>query len=187
MTMINDKILEGCNEEQMQLMCQACFEDDQNHTEETISLLRQIIGISPTVPYAFALLGSIYFDQAKLLDETYHYDKRKLYRDAIIHFEKAIALKPNSPGTILLLARACEQCSFLKQALKYYDLYLTFKPDKADIYYDKGMIYEYQQNYQTAIALYEKALSLDPNNAMYKNRVMKLQKRNYHTTKASDK
>ena len=196
MTMINDKILEGCNEEQMQLMRQACFEDDQNHTEETISLLRQIIGISPTVPYAFALLGSIYFDQAKLLDGTYHYDKRKrkyiaarrkLYRDAIVHFEKAIALKPNSPGTILLLARACEQCSFLKQALKYYDLYLTFKPDKADIYYDKGMIYEYQQNYQTATALYEKALSLDPNNAMYKNRVMKLQKRNYHTTEASDK
>ena len=186
MTMINDKILEGCNEEQTQLMHQACFEDDQNHTEETVLLLKQIIDISPTVPYAFALLGSIYFDQARSLDETYQYDKRrrkyiaarrKLYRDAIVHFEKAIALKPNSPGTILLLARACEQCSFLERALKYYDLYLTFKPDRADIYYDKGMIYEYQQNYQTATALYEKALLLDPTNAMYKNRAMKLQKK----------
>ena len=187
MTMINDKILEGCNEEQMQLMHQACFEDDQNHTEETVSLLRQIIGISPTVPYAFALLGSIYFDQAQLLDTTYHYDKRrrkyivarrKFYRDAIAHFEKAIALKPDSPGTILLLARACEQCSFLERAVRYYDLYLTFKPHRAEIYYAKGMIYEYQQDYPTALALYEKALSFEPDNKTYKYRLIKLRKRN---------
>nr|WP_303932980.1 hypothetical protein [Treponema denticola] len=77
MTMLNDKILEGCNEEQKELMRQVCFEDDQNHTEETIFLLRRIIDIQPTVPYAFALLGSIYLDQAQLLDATYHYDKRR--------------------------------------------------------------------------------------------------------------
>ncbi|UTC43042.1 tetratricopeptide repeat protein [Treponema sp. OMZ 857] len=196
MTMLNDKILEGCNEEQKELMRKVCFEDDQNHTEETIFLLRRIIDIQPTVPYAFALLGSIYLDQAQLLDETYHYDKRrqkyivarrKLYRDAIAHFEKAIALKPDSPGTILLLARACEQCSFLKRAVRYYDLYLTFKPHRAEIYYAKGMIYEYQQDYPTALALYEKALSFEPDNEMYKDRIMKLQKRNNHTTKTSKK
>ena len=40
--MINNKILEGCNEEQKELMRQVCFEDDQNHTEETILLLKKI-------------------------------------------------------------------------------------------------------------------------------------------------
>jgi len=88
--MINNKILEGCNEEQKELMRKVCFEDDQNHTEETIFLLRRIIDIQATVPYAFALLGSIYLDQAQLLDAAYHYDKRrrkyivarrKFYRD----------------------------------------------------------------------------------------------------------
>ena len=47
MTMLNNKILEGCNEEQTQLMHQACFEDDQNHTEETVLLLKQIIEHKP--------------------------------------------------------------------------------------------------------------------------------------------
>ena len=49
------------------------------------------------------------------------------------------------------------------------------------------MIYEYQQDYPTALALYEKALSFEPDNEMYKDRIMKLQKRNNHTTKTSKK
>ena len=77
MIKISDKRLQGCNADQQVLMHQALVEDDKNHTEKTILLLKQVIDIQPTVPYAFALLGSIYLDQAKLLDATYHYDKRK--------------------------------------------------------------------------------------------------------------
>ena len=194
MIKISDKRLQGCNADQQVLMHQALVEDDKNHTEKTILLLKRVIDIQPTVPYAFALLGSIYLDQAKLLDATYHYDKRKrkyitkridLYKNAIYYFEKALVLKPDWPGVVLLLARACEQCSFLKKALKYYDLYLTVRPNNAEAYYAKGMIYEYKKEYQTAIDLYQKALLFDPDNESYRNRIMKLQKNKKNITKSN--
>ncbi|MEL3912452.1 hypothetical protein [Treponema pedis] len=180
----SDSRLLGCNHEQIELMQKAIDADENNDLSKAIILLKKVIAIRPSVPYAFGLLASIYIDEAKLLDKKFNYEeknkcyirrRRKLYRTAIFLLEKALDLKPDWMGAVLVSARACEQLGFLNRALRYYGLYLAANPKRADIYYDVGLIYEYRKNYHTAKVLYKKALLFDNENEVYRKRLKKME------------
>ena len=96
--------------------------------------------------------------------------------------EKALDLKSDWIGAVLVSARACEQLGFLNRALRYYDLYLATNPKRADIYYDVGLIYEYRKNYHTAKALYKKALLFDNEIEVYRKRLKKMEILSEHDT-----
>lgn len=187
----SDSRLLGCNHEQIELMQKAIDADENNDLSKAIILLKKVIAIRPSVPYAFGLLASIYIDEAKLLDKKFNYEKenkgyirrrRKLYRTALFLLEKALDLKSDWIGAVLVSARACEQLGFLNRALRYYDLYLATNPKRADIYYDVGLIYEYRKNYHTAKALYKKALLFDNENEVYRKRLKKMEILSEHDT-----
>lgn len=131
--MTTNSIYEGCNKEQRELLDIAIKEDDLGNINKAKELYLHILEINDEVPYVHAMLGGLEFDNEN-------------YNVALIYFEKAILLKPNSPGAIELRGECKEYLCRYKEAVQDYNLAIELKPDFAKAYFRKGMIFHYEGN-----------------------------------------
>jgi len=82
------------------------------------------------------------------------YIAKKDYESAIEYYEKAINLAPD---------HAIRKNIPL---IKSYKKVLETKPDDINVWINMGYAYEYNKQYDEAVNCYEKALQIDPNNAL---------------------
>lgn len=82
------------------------------------------------------------------------------YKEAILHFRKAIALDPVQIIYYYNLANACLNSNNYGCALEAYAGAKLYYPDEADLYMYTGDIYQKQNKLREAILEYDKAISL---------------------------
>ena len=129
--MNNKSIYEGCDDNQMALLDFAIKEDNLGNIEKAKELYLNILQLNEKVPYVHAMLGGIEFDNGN-------------YELALEYFDKAIILKPDSPGAIELRGECKEHLCRFKEAVEDYDLAIKLKPSFAKAYYRKGLVFHYE-------------------------------------------
>jgi len=131
--MNSTSIYEGCNNQQIKLLDIAIKEDNLGNINKAKELYLEILKLNNDVPYVHAMLGGIEFDKEN-------------YDSALIYLNKAILLKPNSPGAIELRGECKEYLCRFKEAVEDYDLAIKLRPSFAMAYYRKGLIFHYEGN-----------------------------------------
>lgn len=101
----------------------------------------------------------------------------KYYKDAIVDFSKAIAIKDNAPTTYFYRARSKEEIGDLSGALEDYQKSAELDCDKPDVHINMGMIYEYIGELQKAENEYRIVLKLDPRNKIAINSLNEIAKK----------
>lgn len=103
--------------------------------------------------------GPVYFNLGNA------YMEKDRYHDAITVFQKCIELEGNDPMALCYIAEAYEQLNELDLAVRYYRNSLDISPLLPDAWLGLGIVEDLKGNTKDGIALIEKALELDPNNA----------------------
>ncbi len=81
-------------------------------TEEAIEVFKNILGEDPKISAALSGLGNIYL-------------MGTLYGEAARYYKEALAINPNETGTIYNLALAVEGAGHKKEAVSYYERFVT--------------------------------------------------------------
>lgn len=92
------------------------------------------------------------------------YAAKKEYERAIEYYEKAINLAPDHAIRKKI------------PLIKSYKKVLEVKPDNINLLINMGYAYEYNKQYDEAVNCYEKALQIDPNNALARYKWMEANK-----------
>ncbi len=132
-----------------------------------LSLLNQAIGhlgesisIYPSYIYAHALLGLAYLEAED-------------YNASYTYYQNVLRINPDFDGKIALRALRTMVLRLIEAgetdlALRMLATMEQYQPNQAFVYASKGEIYgRYLNNYQESERFLQKALSLDPNNADY--------------------
>jgi protein O-mannosyl-transferase len=82
--------------------------------------------------------------------------------EAIIHFQKALEIKPDDAGAEANLGNALLQKGELDDAIAHYDAALEINPGDAKVHYNLGSALLHKDQPDKAIAQYQKALEIDP-------------------------
>ena len=82
---------------------------------------------------------------------------------AIIHFQKALEIRPDSGETYNNLGNALLQKGEIDEAMVQLQNALRYKPDDSEAYYNLGNALLQKNNVEEAIANYKKALQINPN------------------------
>ena len=89
----------------------------------------------------------------------------KSYEEAVISFDKAIAIKPDhadawsNRGIALIDLKSCEE------AVISFDKAIAIKPDHAEAYYNRGSALRELKGVEEAIASYDRAIEIQPDYA----------------------
>ena len=101
--------------------------------------------------------------QVKEYQKTgYSYYKKKIYEEAISEYEKALILDPQNKKTKYLIKSAEKRME--KERIRQANIKKTKERKEAKALIDKGKYYYKRKMYYEAIAEFEKALLLDPDN-----------------------
>lgn len=114
---------------------------------DAVGLYSEVIAVSPTA-YCYAKRGCAKFEAGD-------------FPAAILDFNRALDLKPDSPITLRYRARSKEGCGDLKGAVEDYRTSLSYG-ERADTHWDIGMILQYLGDHGAANVEYESALRVDP-------------------------
>jgi tetratricopeptide (TPR) repeat protein len=120
------------------------------------AILRRVLAEDPEVIDAWFSLGNAYF-------------RERRYREAIDHFKKALALKPDYDLAVINIAAAYRQLGDDDAALAGFEHYLTIDPKDAYVHYQMGEIWLDRGNLDRAEQLFRRALEMDDHVAPAKN------------------
>jgi len=119
---------------------------------EAVDLINKALKVNPYIARGYFLKGMIYtekHDTAKAISSMQTaVEQDPNYFDAYIQLGLLFASKGNS------------------LALSYYDDAIHLQPNNPEAYYDKGMFYQFGQDYDDAIKTYRELLQID---SLYKN------------------
>jgi len=121
--------------------------------KNTETLYKHITSINPNSYEYLDYLGREYYSQGKI-------DK------AIEYYNQALSINPSSAETYMSLATALFAKEQYDNALSLYDKALDIglpRNSRALAYYNKGLIYDEQQNYEKAIIMFEESIKINPN------------------------
>lgn len=159
--MTTNRSLSALTPSSAKMMAQAEKVIDSGKYDEAILIYNEIIDREPTA-YVFAKRGFAKYENER-------------YESAVEDFDRAIALKPDSPITLRYRAKSKEFLGALDEALRDYRASLAFR-NRAETHSDIAMILEYQGRTADAINEFGLALEIDPEDEFVKNSLDELLK-----------
>jgi tetratricopeptide (TPR) repeat protein len=91
--------------------------------------------------------------------------------EAIAHFQRALAIKPDYADAHINLGSAFLQQGRLDEAVAHYQKALAIKPDEADVHDHLGNVLLQQGQTTEAMSHYQKALAIKPDDAGVQNKL----------------
>lgn len=123
--------------------------DEAADTAKMIALLRRVVADDPQVIDAWFSLGNVYYRQGDFIE-------------ALAHFSKALALKPDYDLALINMANAYRALGRDDEALAGYEHYLRVDPKNAWVQYQAGEILLDRGDSDRASEYFRQALALDP-------------------------
>jgi arylsulfatase A-like enzyme/Tfp pilus assembly protein PilF len=123
--------------------------DEAADTAKMIALLRQVVADDPQVIDAWFSLGNVYYRQGD-------------FTEALAHFSKALALKPDYDLALINMANAYRALGRDDEALAGYEHYLRVDPKNAWVHYQAGEIHLDRGATDRASEYFRQALAIDP-------------------------
>lgn len=123
--------------------------DDLAALERRIALLRKVLDDDPQVIDAWFNLGNAFYRAGR-------------FGEAITHFGKALALKPDYDLALINMANAYRAQGKDAEALAGYEHYLRVDPKNAWVHYQAGEIHLDQGRPERAVEYFRQALAIDP-------------------------
>ncbi|MBX7165031.1 MAG: tetratricopeptide repeat protein [Pirellulales bacterium] len=117
------------------------------------TLFTHTAGVNPKSFVAQAKLGNGYYNQGQ-------------YDQAVQHFRKAVEIDPSDASVHFNLAQTLRELSEFAEAIPHYRLTIEAKPKFANAYALLGDCYLRLQRFDEADFEYDRALRIDPNNAL---------------------
>lgn len=99
------------------------------------------------------------------------------FEEAIRFYSEAIQLNPDYASAYFNRALSWTNIGNYKEARRDIEKAAEFEPNAADVLYVKGVISEYEHNFDDARAWYEKSLARNPNYSQAKSRLFSLNSR----------
>jgi arylsulfatase A-like enzyme/Tfp pilus assembly protein PilF len=121
-----------------------------------VALFNEVLREDPKVIDAWFSLGNLYF-------------RERRYRQAIEHYSKALALKPDYDLAVINIAAAYRNLGDDDAALAGFERYLQIDPRDPYVRYQMGEIYLDRGNLDRAETEFRKALEIDARVAQAKN------------------
>ncbi len=109
------------------------------------------IKLAPELPYAYSLLGSLYFDQDKL-------------EKAMQYFKKSLEIEKRA-STLTQLGVVQLDLGLVDHGRASLERAIELDPNYEEAYYNLGLIYREDES-SRAVELFERAVELDPEYAM---------------------
>ena len=128
----------------------------QKQLDQAVAAAKAQIAKSPNVSGFYDLLGTALFE-------------KKDFKGADEAFTKAVELDKNNSDALLKLAQAQAAEGSVGQALATYQQSIKDHPREISFYILAGMMYESQNNYDQAKAMYQQALTIDHENPLASN------------------
>jgi tetratricopeptide (TPR) repeat protein len=128
----------------------------QKQLDQAVTTANAQIAKSPNVSAFYDLLGTALFE-------------KKDFRSAEEAFNKAVALDKNNSDALLKLAQAQAANGSVAQALATYQQSIKDHPKEISFYLLAGMMYESQNNWDQAKAMYQQALTIEHDNPLASN------------------
>jgi len=119
------------------------------HESEGIEFLNHSISIQPDHLRPHIVLGEAFYQRGEL-------DK------SIVELRRAGELDPKDPVTFNDIAVALTAVNDYKQAMEAVETAIKLKPDFANAYNNRGMIYYNTKKYKESIVSFRQAIALDP-------------------------
>jgi len=119
------------------------------HWENSFTLFRHVIDVTPRNALAYKNLGSAFASA-------------KQYEQARVQYLKGIEIAPNDSELHASLAGALTQMGKIDDAIEEYRKAVAISPDLAAAQYGLGNLLAKQRKYQEAIAAYSEALRVEP-------------------------
>jgi tetratricopeptide (TPR) repeat protein len=121
-------------------------------------------------------------DLNNLLTSAVLAHEKKDYENALLNYEKVLAINPNLPQVYIKVGNLCLELSALNDALFYYEKALTLEPKNFVAYANIASVFKTNNQLQEAQEFYEKALEINPNYviALYNLSHIYLLKKEYH-------
>lgn len=99
------------------------------------------------------------------------------YDKAISDIQKALALNPNDPSSLTILAQCYKGIKDTEKAIKIYNKILLTSPNNDIALHSLGLIYTNNKDYEQATKIYNKILLIKPNDKVAKQNLTYL---NFH-------
>jgi tetratricopeptide (TPR) repeat protein len=129
----------------------------QKQPDQAVAAARAQIAKAPNTSGFYDLLGTALFQNKKDLSGA----------DAAFH--KAVELDKNNSDALLKLAQVQAAEGSASQALATYQQSIKDHPREISFYILAGMMYESQNNWDQAKAMYQQALNIEPDNPLASN------------------
>jgi tetratricopeptide (TPR) repeat protein len=94
---------------------------------------------------------------------------KKIYTDAVTHYQKALQLEPRSASLMNKIGIAYHQLMQLNQAKKYYERAIKADQSYANAINNLGMVHYNKKKYKKAAREFERALQLKPGIATFES------------------
>ncbi|HEX2913992.1 MAG TPA: hypothetical protein VH186_24520 [Chloroflexia bacterium] len=131
--------------------CRLC---QQAKRQGSLPVLQALVELEPDNGEIHFLLGYQY----ELMDERY---------EALLCYERAAALRPDLPNYMLAAVRMACLLGDYNKGLGMVGSVISAYPTMAEAYYERGLIYEVDENWGRALRDYEMCSRLEPQNPIY--------------------
>lgn len=133
-----------------------CGDGEKSSTENTKQVVQEInVAQLLTKAQASQNAENLFLQGNHLLDT-------QRFQDAIQAYDKAIALKPESPATWINRGNALISLQQYEAALASYNKAIALKPDKDEAWYNRGNVLTSLAQYEAALESYDKAIAIKP-------------------------
>ncbi len=123
----------------------------QKKSDDALAALEKTVSLDPE----FKMI-----DERILLMELYYNNER--YEEALNSAQEIMRHDPNNEEAIKVAAFCCNALGQTEKALEYYENILKDQPDNPDLIFNLGLLYESMERYDDAIAQFERAHELNP-------------------------
>ncbi len=103
-------------------------------------------------------------DQRVLCGLAKCYVKMKNFDEAVPLLQESIRVEKNYLGQYLILSDIYQQLQDYSTAQTYITQAIAIFPDQPQLYIRSGFLFHLMKDYESALGMYDKALSLSPNN-----------------------
>lgn len=126
-------------------------------TEKAVSLFKAALKEKEDFFEAHFELGKIYFD---ILED---------YTEALVHFERGVAMEPNFPEINVYLANTYAETGEYLKAIDAFKKVLLLKPEESGLIYgDIGACYKEAKRYEEAVEYLLKSILHSPSAGLYR-------------------
>lgn len=136
--------------------------------------------LSSIIDYTVECLKDDDFDRDTFVDDLFSELIQTLHRHKL--YAQARNISDYIPNQMILKSDCSFECAFAYGEINHDRASLLYKeiikqnPQNSSAINNLGVQYEHKENYYEALALFEKALSLDPKEEIYSNNVLRMQK-----------